>query len=207
MDNIQQGTPEWLQLRLGKITASRIIDVLAQGKTGESLTRKKYKNNLVRQRMTGLFTESYTNPAMQRGIELEPLARASYEIKHNLIVDQISFVNHPTIKMAGASPDGLVNEDGLIEIKCPSPDNHIDNLINDEAPKKYFPQMQWQMACTGRKWCDFISFDPDTNEHLRMLVKRVNRDDEWIKNTEQEVIKFNQEIEDAITRLNNIKFE
>jgi putative phage-type endonuclease len=204
---IKQGTPEWLQLRIGKITASRIADILSQSKKGETATRAKYRNELIRQRMTGVLGEFYTNSHMQRGIELEPLARASYEVHRGLLVDQVAFVNHPTILSAGASPDGLIGSDGLIEIKCPTPDNHIENLINDEAPKKYFPQMQWQMACTGRKWCDFVSFDPDANEHIRLFVKRVYRDDDWIKGAEQAVIEFDKEVDAGVRKLHSIKFE
>ena len=202
--DILQGSKEWHELRLGKITASRITDVLA---SPDSITRNKYKNELIRQRMTGVIVESYSNIHMERGIALEPLARASYEVLYKTMVNQVAFVGHPTIEMAGASPDGLVGDKGLIEIKCPTPDNHIENLINDVAPKKYYGQMQWQMACLKKDWCDFISFDPDTHEHLKLFVKRVLRDDIWIKKAEQAVIAFDKEVEAGVLKLINIKFE
>ena len=206
MNKIEQGSQEWLELRLGKITASRLSDVLASGRGGsESLTRIKYRNELIRERLTGKRLEGYTNPSMERGTLLEPLARASYEVKNNVMVEQIAFVQHPIILTAGASPDGLVGEDGLIEIKCPDPSNHIANILDNgqSMQTKYNNQIQWQLACCGsnRQWCDLISFDPDMNNDLQLFVVRVERDNDYIKVMEQEVMKFDNEVTETILKL------
>jgi putative phage-type endonuclease len=205
MDNIQQGSSEWFEMRLGKITASRISDLMSKVKTGESAGRKKLKNELIRERLTGKRIEGYTNAAMERGNALEPLARASYEIRRNLFVDQLSFVNHPVISMAGCSPDGLIGDEGLIEIKCPNPENHLEHFINDgkDLINRYYAQVQWQMACCGsdRKWCDLVSFDPDISDALQLFITRVFRDDEFIKQAEEEVIAFNDEIDIIVQQL------
>ena len=206
MDKIEQGSQEWLELRLGKITASRLSDVLASGRgNSESLTRIKYRNELIRERLTGKRLEGYTNPSMERGTLLEPLARASYEVKNNVMVEQIAFVQHPIILTAGASPDGLVGEDGLIEIKCPDPSNHIANILDNgqSMRTKYNNQIQWQLACCGynRQWCDLISFDLDMNNDLQLFVVRVERDNDYIKVMEQEVMKFDNEVTETILKL------
>jgi putative phage-type endonuclease len=204
MNNIEQGSQEWFEMRLGKVTASRIADLLSKIKTGESAGRKKLKNELIRERLTGKRTEGYTNAAMERGIALEPLARASYEIQRSLFVDQVSFVNHPVISMAGCSPDGLIGSDGLIEIKCPNPENHLDHILNDgvDLINRYFGQCQWQLACMpDRKWCDLVSFDPDISEPLQLFITRIFRDDEWIANAEKEVVIFNDEVDTIVKQL------
>ncbi len=204
MDNIEQGSQEWFEMRLGKITASRISDLMSKIKVGESAGRKKLKNELIRERLTGKRIEGYTNAAMERGNALEPLARASYEIRYNLFVDQVSFVNHPVISMAGCSPDGLVGEEGLLEIKCPNPENHLEHFLNDgvDLINRYYNQCQWQMACcTNRKWCDLVSFDPDISEPLQLFITRIFRDEEWIANAEKEVVIFNDEIDTIVKQL------
>lgn len=202
--DIQQGSDEWHQLRLGKVTASRLSDVLASGRGGgESKTREKYKNELIRERLTGKRVEGYTNTSMERGTALEPLARAFYEVKNNVFVDQVPFVIHPTISEAGCSPDGLVGDDGLIEIKIPNPENHVKALMTDnkELISTYFEQVQWQLACTNRKWCDLISFDPDMPEEFQFSIVKIHRDDLWINSSEQEVIKFLNEVESGVNKL------
>lgn len=204
MDNIEQGSEEWHQLRLGKVTASRVSDVMASGRgSGESKTREKYKNEVIRERLTGKQVQGYINPSMERGTLLEPIARASYEVLHNVIVDQVPFIDHPTIKMAGCSPDGLVGDNGLIEIKIPNPENHIKALLTDnkELITTYFSQVQWQLACSNRSWCDLISFDPDLSEEYQFSISRIYRDDEWIKQAENEVIKFLSEVEIGVLTL------
>jgi len=204
MDQIEQGSQEWLELRIGKITASRLSDVLAQGKgSSESLTRKRYKNELIRERLTHQKLDGYSNTSMERGTLLEPLARASYEVQHNLMVEQVSFVPHPVISNAGASPDGLIGDDGLIEIKCPKPENHLEAILTNGKSliSTYYNQIQWQMACTGRKWCDLVSYDPDMIDHLQLFVTKVLRDDPYIKTMEAEVITFDQEIIQAVINL------
>lgn len=201
---IPQGTQEWLQMRLGKVTASRVADVIAKTKTGYSASRENYLSQLICERTSGEVQESFTNAAMQWGTETEPEARASYEFKYGVEVVQIPFVDHPTIKMTGASPDGLVGEKGLVEIKCPNTATHLSTVRCGKIPAKYITQMMWQMACTGREWCDFISYDPricGELEPLQMFVQRVDRDDDLIANIETEVAKFLDELDAAVDEL------
>ena len=197
---IEQGTPEWHQLRLGKVTASRVADVLAKIKTGESASRKNYKMELVVQRLTGKPQESFTNAAMEWGTEQEPFARMAYEAHTGTFVKEVGFIDHPTIEGFGCSPDGIVGE-GLIEIKCPNTATHIETVLENKAPSKYIPQMQCQMACTGAKWCDFVSFDPRLPEDLQLFVVRVERDQEYIDSMEVEVKQFLSEVLDLFNQL------
>lgn len=202
---IEQGSPEWMAQRMGKVTASRVADVIAKTKTGYSTSRDNYMAQLVCERMTGTVAEFYTNAAMQWGTDNEPLARAAYEALKDVLVDEVAMIAHPTIESAGASPDGLVGDEGLIEIKCPNTATHIDTLLSQTVPGKYVTQMQWQMACTGRKWCDFVSFDPRMPEDLRLFIKRVDRDDKMIAELESEVVKFLKELDEKIEKLNKLK--
>ena len=202
---IEQGSPEWFAQRLGKVTASRVADVIAKTKTGYSTSRDNYMAQLVCERMTQTVAESFTNAAMQWGTETEPLARAAYEAYADVLVDEVPMIAHPTIEAAGASPDGLVGDDGLVEIKCPNTATHIDTLLSQTVPGKYNTQMQWQMACTGRQWCDFVSFDPRMSDGLQLFVKRVPRDNAYIQMLEEEVRKFLVELDNKITKLNDLK--
>lgn len=202
---IEQGSPEWFAQRLGKVTASRVADVIAKTKTGYSTSRDNYMAQLVCERMTQTVAESFTNAAMQWGTETEPLARAAYEAHADVLVDEVPMIAHPTIEAAGASPDGLVGDDGLVEIKCPNTATHIDTLLSQTVPSKYNTQMQWQMACTGRQWCDFVSFDPRMGDGLQLFVKRVPRDNAYIQMLEEEVRKFLVELDNKITKLNDLK--
>jgi len=202
---MEQRSTEWFAARLGKVTASRIADVIAKTKTGYSTSRDNYMAQLVCERMTGTQGESYNNAAMQWGTDQEPLARAAYEAAKNVLVDEIGFVIHDTIVNAGASPDGLVGEDGLIEIKCPNTATHIETVLSGKAPSKYIPQMQWQMASTGRKWCDFVSFDPRMPEGLQLFIQRVDFDAEYVKMLEAEITGFLAELETKIEKLNERK--
>ena len=202
---IEQGSPEWFAQRLGKVTASRVADVIAKTKTGYSTSRDNYMAQLVCERMTNTVAESFTNTAMQWGTETEPLARAAYEAHADVLVDEVAMITHPTIEQAGASPDGLVGDIGMLEIKCPNTATHIDTLLTQTVPGKYITQMQWQMACTGRKWCDFVSFDPRMSDGLQLFVKRVNRDDAYIQMLEKEVIQFLTELDGKIKKLNELK--
>jgi len=199
-DCMEQRTEEWFSARLGKVTASRVADVLAKIKSGESASRKNYKMELVVQRLTGKAGESFTNAAMEWGTEQEPFARMAYEAHTGTFVKEEGFVNHPTIEGFGCSPDGIVGE-GLIEIKCPNTANHIETVLENKAPSKYIPQMQCQMACTGAKWCDFVSFDPRVPEDLQLLVVRVERDQEYIDSMEVEVKQFLSEVLDLFNQL------
>lgn len=205
IEMMDQGTEEWFTIRIGKVTASRVADVIAKTKTGYSASRDNYMAQLVCERLTGQKGESFTNAAMQHGTDTEPLARASYEALKDVLVDEVGFVPHPSIIMAGASPDGLVGTDGLLEIKCPNTATHIETLMSKTVPGKYNTQMQFQMACTGRQWCDFVSFDNRLPEQFQLFVKRVPRDDEFIKQMEDEVVKFLNELDIKIAQLMELK--
>lgn len=202
---IEQGSPEWFASRLGKVTASRVADIVAKTKSGYSTSRANYMAQLVVERLTGVKFETFTNAAMEWGTQTEPLARAAYEVKNGVMVDETGLVDHPTIPMSGASPDGLVGDDGLIEIKCPNTATHIDTLLSGDADKRYICQMQWQLAVTGRKWCDFVSYDPRMPDNLKLFIKRVERDDELIKELESEVVKFITELDEKVDTLKSIK--
>lgn len=204
MSDVIQGSPEWHQLRLGKVTASRVADVVAKTKTGPSALRANYMAELIAERLSGSPVESFTSAAMQWGTDMEPQARAAYEFRTDAQVAQVGFVTHPKIDQAGASPDGLVDEDGLIEIKCPNTATHLETLLGQAVPAKYETQMQWQMACTGRKWCDFVSYDPRMPENMRLFIKRVERDDKRIKELETEVAGFLLEIAVKLSELNSL---
>ena len=202
---MEQRTEEWFAARLGKVTASKISDVISKTKTGYAATRANYMAQLVVERMTGKQAETFTNAAMQWGTEQEPFARAAYEAFKGVLVDETGLVDHPSIPMSGASPDGLVGDDGLIEIKCPNTATHIETLLTKQIDSKYINQMQWQMACTGRKWCDFVSFDPRMPEDLQMIVIHIPRDEGHIKVLELEVIEFLKEVDLKVKHLNNMK--
>ena len=185
---MDQGTDEWRAIRCGKITASRIADLTAKTKTGPSASRGNYIAELVAERLTGIPVEHYTNAAMQWGTDNESAARDAYSFYRDADVQEVGFVHHPELEMTGASPDGLVGDDGLVEIKCPNTATHIETLLSGNAvPGKYAKQMQWQMACTGRVWCDFVSFDPRMPEAMRLHVVRVYRDDKTIAELTGEV--------------------
>jgi putative phage-type endonuclease len=201
MSEILQGTPEWHQLRLGKVTASRIADVRARTQKGWGAGRENYMSELIVERLTGVPTESFTNAAMQWGTEHEGDARSEYQFFRNTRVSQVAFVSHPSIAETGASPDGLVGDDGLVEIKCPNPATHQKTLDGAPIADKYLQQMMWQMACTGRKWCDFVSFDPRWPESMRLHVRRVPRDDALIAVIERDVTDFLNELRDTVHRL------
>lgn len=198
---IEQGSPEWHAMRCGKVTASRIADMLAKTKTGWGASRANYKAQLVAERLTGIVAEGYTNAAMEWGKEKEAEARAAYGFYTNEPVELVSFVNHPVMPMAGASPDALVGAGGLVEIKCPNTATHIETLLGGSVPGKYEFQMQWQMACTDRGWCDFVSYDPRMPEDMRLFVRRLERDDELISMIEKETRAFIAEIDETVAQL------
>ncbi|NQE62908.1 lambda exonuclease family protein [Caulobacter sp. RHG1] len=198
---IIQGTPEWKALRLGRVTASRVADVLAKGKSGPSASRGNYAAQLISERLTGVAAEGFKSAAMDWGNEKEAEARSLYEFLTEAEIAEVGFVDHPRIAMSGASPDGLVGDDGLIEIKCPNTSTHIDTLISGTIPTKYQIQMNWQMACTGRAWCDFVSYDPRLPADMRKFVKRFPRDEIRIAETEREVRAFLAEVDATIDAL------
>lgn len=204
MSEILQRTPEWFELRLGKVTASRIGDLMAKTRSGYSASRANYMAELVIQRLTGTVEQGFTSPAMQWGTDQESNARNAYSFFTDNTVQEVAFIKHPTIEQAGASPDGLVGEDGLVEIKCPNSATHLDTLLTGKINNKYILQMQWQLACSGRKWCDFVSFDPRFSGGLKIFIKRVNRDDELIAEITGEVIKFLCELDATMAQLEQL---
>jgi putative phage-type endonuclease len=204
MTEIVQGSPEWKALRCGRVTASRVADVVARTKTGYSASRANYLAQLIAERLTGTPAETYTNTAMQHGTETEPEARDAYCFYQGVTVEQVAFVPHPKIDQAGASPDGLVGDDGLVEIKCPNTATHLETLLGQAVPAKYIDQMQFQMACSGRKWCDFVSYDPRMPEHMKLFVRRVARDEARIAHLETEIAGFLRELAAKLSELNSI---
>ena len=204
---IEQRTEEWFQQRLGKVTASRISDVIAKTKSGVSTSRQNYLIQLVSERLTGKKGDSFVNQAMLDGIERESAARELYMLTRGTSVTEVGFFDHPIIKNSGASPDGAVNAEeegkyaGLIEIKAPIETTHTNTLMSKSVPSKYIPQMQWQLACTGAKWVDFVSYNPNFPEELQLFVARIDRDDTYIGELEAEVIKFLDEVDQTILKL------
>jgi putative phage-type endonuclease len=201
MHNCDQRTAEWFAARLGKATASKAADIVAKTKTGYSTSRANYAAQLVAERLTGVPAETFTNGAMQWGVDKEGEARIAYEQHSLCTVTEVGFVDHPTIAMAGCSPDGLVGTDGLLEIKCPITATHIDTLLGGSVPAKYRHQINFQLACTGRQWCDFVSFDPRLPDEMRLFVQRIERDDEAIRELEEEVTKFLAEVDQTVAAL------
>jgi putative phage-type endonuclease len=206
---IAQGTDEWFQQRLGKVTASRISDVIAKTKTGVSTSRQNYLVQLVSERITGKKGDSFVNQAMLDGIERESAARELYMRTRGVSVTEVGFFDHPIIKNSGASPDGAVNAEedgkyaGLIEIKCPIETTHTNTLMSKSVPSKYIPQIQWQMASVSPnvKWCDFISYNPNFPDTMQLFVATVERDNDYIAELEAEVIKFLDEVDQTILKL------
>lgn len=202
---IEQGTDAWKQLRAGKVTASRIADLTAKGKSGQpSRSRANYEAQLICERLTGVIADSYQSREMERGNEVEDQARATYSFVRNIEVRPASFVDHPTIEMAGASPDSYAAEDGLAEFKCPNTATHLDALLGKNVPGNYLKQIYWQLACTGKAWCDYVSFDDRVPEHLQLHVVRVERDEKVIAELETEVRKFLDGITEKMKRLEEL---
>ena len=198
-----QGTPEWLSERAGKVTASMVSAVLMKPETAGY---RDYQAQLVAEILTGKPQGSdYTNAAMQFGTETEPLARSAYEAETGFSVDEVGLCQHPAIERSGASPDGLVGKDGLVEIKCPKVATHLAYLIADVVPAAYKNQMMWQMACTGRDWCDFVSFRPDLPENLQLFIVRFKRDPARITELETAVVDFLAGVRHMILKLKEVK--
>jgi len=195
---MDQGTQEWHEARLGRVTASRIADVMMKPSTAGY---QNYRSQLVCERLTGRPTETFTSAAMQHGTETEPQARAIYTMTTGNMVEEVGFVPHPTIGMSGASPDGLVGNDGLIEIKCPQPTEHIRVLSGGDVKRGYLLQMQWQMSCTGRAWCDFASFSPALPDHLSLHLCRIEADLELQTEIASAVESFLADVETTISAL------
>lgn len=197
-----QGSEEWHKARLGKVTASRVADVTAKTKTGWGASRANYMAELLAERLTGVPAEQYQNAAMKWGTDTEAEARAAYAFMRDAEVLTVGFIDHPKIAMTGASPDGLIGDDGLVELKCPNTATHIDTLLGDAIPTKYITQMQWQMACTGRQWCDWVSYDPRLPGSMQLFVHRVPRNDETIADLETLISDFLAELDAKVAALN-----
>jgi putative phage-type endonuclease len=199
-----QGSPEWLAARVGLVTASRVADVIAKTKSGPSTSRAGYLGELVAELLTGASAAStFQNDDMRRGIELEPDARFAYEVQTGFVVAECGLVLHPTLR-AGASPDGLVAPDGLVEIKCPRTHVHIDYLEAGKPPAKYVPQMAWQCICTGRAWVDFASYDPRMPERLQLFVVRYTPELGYLRELEAEVTAFIAEVDAKVALLSKL---
>lgn len=201
---IAQGSPEWHAMRCGKVTASRIADMMAKTKTGWGASRANYKAQLVAERLTGIVADGYSNAAMEWGKATEAEAVDAYAFLTGVEVQPIDFVPHPVISMSGASPDRLVGEFGLAEIKCPNTATHIETLLGGTVPGKYALQMQWQMACTDRLWCDFVSYDPRMPSDMRLFVKRLERDAVKIDEITDAVTTFLAEIDETVATLTSL---
>jgi putative phage-type endonuclease len=200
---MEQRTEEWFAARCGKVTASRVADIIAKTKSGPSASRENYLAQLVCERMTGKPAESYSNSAMQHGTDTEPYARAAYEARMDLLVTEVGFIDHPWIAMSGASPDGFANE-GMVEIKCPNTATHIDTLLSQTVPAKYITQMMWQMCSADRPWCDFVSFDPRLPERHQLFIKRITYDPEMVNLLENSVIQFLGDVDLKIQQLESL---
>jgi putative phage-type endonuclease len=198
---MEQRTDEWYQARLGCVTASRTADILAKTKSGYSTSRANYMADLIVERLTGKSPEGFTSSAMQWGTETEPQARMAYEIITGNQVTETGFVLHPQIEGFGASPDGLVGENGLVEIKCPNTNTHINTLLDEKISHKYVIQMHVQMLCTQRDWCDFVSFDPRLPVDMQIFIKRVEMDPNLEDEILGEVVKFLEEMDEKIEAL------
>lgn len=197
--NLLQGSDEWKAERVGKITASRVKGIDAKPQKGKALNATML--TLLSERLTGEIEEFYVNAAMQWGIDHEPDAIAAYENITSEFVVGCGLIMHPTIAMSGASPDGLIADDGLLEVKCPNTTTHLNTLLAQQVPEEYMPQITWQLACTGRKWCDFVSFDPRLPELIQTVIIRVLATDVDIASIENEVIACNEKLNEIIDNL------
>ena len=205
---IEQRTEAWHSQRLGRVTASRLADVLAKTKSGYSASRNNYMTQLVLERITGTRAESYSNAAILHGVEQEPFARAAYEAQTGQMVEEVGFIPHPTIEAAGASPDGLVG-DGMVEIKCPSSSTALEVWLThsqggNPVDAKYYAQMQWQMRCADRPWCDYVVFDPRMPSKAQLFIFRVERNNDWLKIAEDEVTTFLADVDAKVKSLKTI---
>lgn len=203
--DIKQGSVEWLQYRAGRVTGSRIADVCAKGKTGYSSSRANYAAQLVCERLTGVVEETFKSKAMQDGIDREAEARQLYAFRRDVEVAEVGFVDHPTIPLSGASPDGIVTGSGLLEIKAPFAATHIETMMGAAIPRNYHLQMQWQMAATGADWCDYASYHPNFPPDMRLFVRRVQRDQRLITEVEQEVRSLLAEVERTVETLKTVR--
>ncbi len=200
--DIEQRSAEWFHLRAGSFTASRCSDLMARTKSGPSASRGNLIALLAVERLTGQPVETYRNAAMERGTELEAEARDAYSFAHGVAVGEVGYVPHPTIPNCGCSPDGLIGNDGLLEVKCPaSMAKHLEALRSGSHAVEYRWQLQHQLFVTGRKWVDAASYDPRFPEHLQLAVVRVQRDEAAIAEIAAEVAKADAEVEAIVNEL------
>lgn len=198
---MEQRSPEWFAARAGKLTASRVHDALARTKTTWGAGRANTMAALIVERLTGAQEVGFTNAAMQWGTDQEPAARLAYEFETGSVVEEVGLVDHPTITMTGASPDGLVGDLGLVEIKCPNTATHLDTFEGRGIAAKYETQIDWQLACTGRSWCDFVSFDPRLPPDMQLVIIRRHRDAARLAELEGLVREFLAELDARLARL------
>lgn len=198
---MEQRSTEWFAARCGSLGASQLNEALATTKNGWGASRENLKNRIIGERLTGIVEPSFVSKPMLRGIEMEDTARKAYEAHTGTFVEEMGIAPHPTLKHTHASPDGLVGDDGLIEIKVPNVTTHIKTLRSKKAPSEYIKQMMWQMRCTGRKWCDFVSWDDRAPKGMELFIVRVERDEELIEKLDAQVAEFLEEIDQEIEHL------
>lgn len=203
-DELVQGSDEWKLARVGSLGASRLQDVIAKTKTGYSASRANLMAELICERLTGKPAEKFVSQAMLHGTETEPEARDTYIFSTGNSVEQVGLIRHRTIEQSHASPDGLVGDDGMLEIKCPQPAAHLDTLLNGKIPERYITQMMWQLACSDRQWVDYVSYNASFPDHMRLFVHRVDRDETIIKYLESEVAAFLLEMAVKLSELNTL---
>lgn len=196
-----QRSPEWFQSRCGSLGASSVYEVVAKTKSGWSSSRANCEARLIIERITRVPQDGYVNAAMQHGIDTEEQARAFYSFITDNEVEEVGLIKHPNIAWTHASPDGLIGDDGIVELKCPQPAAHLALLTGEPIPSKYLTQVGWQMACTGRQWADFVSYSPAFPENMRMFSKRIERDDKAIGELERLVEDFLAEVDAKIEAL------
>ncbi len=201
--DIEQGSEAWHAIRCGRVTASRMSDALAEIKKGEAASRRNYRAELVCEILTGIPVDAYVSKEMQWGRDNEQFARTAYELQQDLEVNPAGFAVHDSIPRFGASPDGLVGSDGVLEIKCPNTSTHLECWLTGGIPTEHFPQMRAELACTGRAWVDFVSFDPRLPRHLQLFVKRFHRDAPKIAELEKQVKIFLAEVDGVLARLSH----
>jgi putative phage-type endonuclease len=209
--DVEQRTPEWADLRVGRVTASRIADVMTvlakkkNGETPEAAPRRNYRAEIISESLTGESAEdTYTTPEMRWGIANEPYAIELYGTYTQTLVEPGGFHTHEDIDRFGVSPDGLVGDDGMLQVKCLKTANHLDLILTGEVPREYFVQIQAELACTGRKWCDFVGYDPRLPVHLRLFICRIERNEEEIANIEAHVRQFLAEVDATLAKLQPI---
>lgn len=201
IETCEQGSLEWLDMRLGKVTASRVADVMSKGRgTAPSKTSESYMMELIAEALTGRSKPFFENDAMKWGTETEPQARAMYSVNNDFVeVKEVAFVEHNN--QIGISPDGFVGENGLFEAKCPNTTTQLKRALSDDYSKDYKPQIQMQLWVTEREWCDFVSFDPRLDCDAAYLEQRVFRDEEYIEEMKVKVYAFVEKMNELIEQL------